>query len=127
VRKVLLAVTVVLLLTTAVWPQHGSAPPGYYPPTYSGDTWTGTVSAVDDQMREITLTYTKNSKTQTFTGVLKAGLKGKRQDGTEIEVKPSDFPIGSRLLVYYTEETKKVQGQKIKTNEIFKYGPAPEK
>ncbi len=52
--------TMVFLITfcVSVFGQHGSAPDGYYPPGYSGDTWTGEVVSTDDTTREITLTYT---------------------------------------------------------------------
>jgi len=123
--KTLFATWALLIFAAVLLAQHGTARNGYYPMNYHGDTWTGTVTSVNDQTRELTLTYTKGDKTEEFTGVLKAGLKAKRTDGSEAELKPSDFPIGTRLLVYYTPQTKKVEGQKVKTYEIFAFTAAP--
>lgn len=109
-----------LFVAGAVWAQHGSAPPGYYSLNYSGDTWTGTVTAVDDQTREIVLSYTSKDKTETFTGFLQPRYKIKLKDGSMRELKPSNIPIGAQLIVYYTVDSKKVDGKKIKTYEIFK-------
>ncbi len=124
-RRMLFATAALLIFTSVLRAQHGTAPNGYYPMNYHGDTWTGAVTSVNDQTREITLAYTKGDKTEAFTGVLKAGLKAKRTDGSEVELKPSDFPIGTRLVVYYTPQTKKVEGQKVTTYEIFAFTAAP--
>jgi hypothetical protein len=119
-RKAVLVVGFLFLAGTLAQAQHGTASPGYYPPGYSGDTWTGTVTSVNDQTREIALTYTNNDKTESFTGILQAGYKVKLKDGTTKELKPSDIPISTRLIVYYITETKKMDGKKVKTYEIFK-------
>lgn len=118
--KVILAIGLVLVIGATAHGQHGSAPAGYYPPTYAGDTWTGIVTSVSDQSREITLTYANKDKTETFIGILQAGYKINLKDGSTRELKPSNIPIGAHLIVYYTAATKKVDGKKIKTYEIFK-------
>ena len=64
----------ILLTTLPAFGQHGGAPPGYYPPGYSGDTWTGEVVSTDDTTREITLAYTNGTKSETFTAVSKGQL-----------------------------------------------------
>ena len=119
--KQLIAFCVLVLFACGARAQHGSAPNGYYPPGYSGDTWTGIVTATSDATREITLTYTKGEKTETFTGVLQPGFKAKRADGSTFEVKPSDFPNGTRLMVFYMQKTRKDGDKKIKYNEIFQF------
>ena len=124
-RKPLFATGVLLLLAASLHAQHGTASSGYFPPGYSGDTWTGTVTSTNNDTREITLTYTKGDKTETFTGVLKTGLKATRRDGTQTEWKPSDIPIGTRVVVYYMAQTKKVEGRKVKYYEIFEFTSAP--
>lgn len=120
-NKFLLTLCLLFVLAVGARAQHGSAPNGYYPPGYSGDTWTGTVTATDDASREITLTYTRGDKTETFTGVLQPGFKAKRKDGSTMEVKPSDFRNGTRLMVFYTQKTRKDGDKKIKYNEIFQF------
>jgi hypothetical protein len=119
-RKATSAMGLLLAFCSVASAQHGTAPNGYYPPGYVGDTWTGTVTSVNDEAREITLTYTKGDKTETFTGILQAGYKVKLKDGTSKELKPSSIPIGARLIVYYTPQTKKQDGKKVKIYEIFK-------
>src|SRR5712671_4780248 len=76
----------VLILLSRARAQHGSAADGYYPFGYAGDTWSGEVTSTNDDTREITLTYNKGSKTETFTGVLQVGYKVKLKDGTSHEL-----------------------------------------
>jgi len=120
-KKLLWMFCFLLLFTDRGRAQHGSAPNGYYPPGYTGDTWTGVVSATDDATREITLTYTKGDKTETFTGVLQPGYKVKLKDGSTAELKPSDFRTGTRLIVYYMQKTRKDGDKKVKYYEIFQF------
>ncbi|HKV05345.1 MAG TPA: hypothetical protein VJO53_09595 [Candidatus Acidoferrales bacterium] len=120
-----LLITAALVVSAPALAQHGSARDGYYPLGYVGDTWTGTVTSTNDDTREITLTYTKGDKTESFTGVLQSGLKAKRRDGSETEWKPSDIPLGTRIVVYYMAQTKKVEGRKVKFYEIFRFTSVP--
>src|SRR2546421_4568821 len=46
--------------------QKGTAPPGFYPSGFNGDTWSGEVTAVDETKREMTLTHGKDEKAKTF-------------------------------------------------------------
>lgn len=46
--------------------QKGTAEPDYYPMGYSGDTWTGEVTAFDNERRTLTLTHTSGKKALTF-------------------------------------------------------------
>ena len=123
-RGTLLACSLILAATPLL-AQHGSAGNGYFPPGYSGDTWTGVITANNDATREVTLTYTKGDKTETFVGTLQDGMKVPLKDGTSHEVKASDFSVGLRVTVYYMEKTKKVEGQKVKVNEIFRFQVLP--
>jgi hypothetical protein len=125
--KITLAFLATLLLALGAYAaQHGTAPSGYYQPNYFGDTWTGTVVSTNDQTREITLAYTtKKGKTETFTGVLQKDYKIRFKDGSVRQLKPSYIPVGTRLVVYYIPRTKKLNGRKIKTYEIFRFTKAP--
>jgi len=100
--------------------QHGTAPAGYYPAGYNGDMWTGALTAANDSTREITLSYTKKDKTQTFTGALEEKFTITLADGKKHELKPSDIAPGTILRVYYKPKTKKVEDKKVKYYEIFK-------
>jgi hypothetical protein len=99
--------------------QKGTAEPDYYPQNYSGDTWTGIVTAVNEETREFTLTFKKNDKADTFVGVLPKGFTHKMADGTDREIKLADL-MGMQLRVYYMSKTRKVNDQKIKYNDVFK-------
>jgi hypothetical protein len=118
-KTVCLALFAALLSLTAV-AQHGTAPTGYYPLGYNMDTWKGVVSSVNDATGEITLGYVGKKGAESFTGVLRPDYKVTRKDGTQHVLKPSDCPIGARLLVYYSPKTKKIDGKKIMYYEIWK-------
>ena len=99
--------------------QKGTAEPDYYPMGFNGDTWTGEVTSVNEDSREFTLTYKRGEKEQTFVGVLPKGYRVKMKDGSDHEVKMDDL-MGMRLKAYYIVRSKKVDGEKVKTNEVFK-------
>jgi hypothetical protein len=107
------------LTVTPAIAQHGEAEPGYYPTEYVGDTWQGNATSVDDQANTITLTYTKGSKTQTFTVRFAKGLAVSYSDGTSKVLKPSDIPIGAMVMAYYTNYSEKVNGKKTDIHEAF--------
>ncbi len=110
----------VLILLSRARAQHGSAADGYYPFGYAGDTWSGEVTSMNDDTREITLTYNKGSKTETFTGVLQEGYKVKLKDGTSHELKASEVLKGTHLMIFYMPKTKKDGDKKVKYYEIFR-------
>lgn len=120
-RKILFLMVGLSSLSTIAWAQHGTAKSGYYPNTYNGDAWTGTLTTVSDDRREMTLSYTdeKHRKTETFVGVLENGHITQTKDGQKYDLKPSMIPVGARLTVYYTVATKKEGEKKIKVNMIF--------
>jgi hypothetical protein len=100
--------------------QHGTAPNGYFPMGYAGDTWTGEVSGTNDASREITLVYNGSKKIETFVGVVQQGYKVKLKDGSESELKVSMIPTGTPLRIFYMARDRKVDGKKEKFYEIFR-------
>jgi hypothetical protein len=84
-----------------------------------GDTWTGVLTAADDDTRQITLTYAKGTKTESFIGVLEKGYLTKPRNGPELELKPSNLPKGTKFTVFYYTDSEKVQGKKVQVNTIF--------
>jgi len=122
-----IAVVVLFSTVTLCRAQYESAENGYYPSSYHGDTFTGTVVSTNSETREITLSYTnpKNGKTETFIGVLQEGYTLKFKDGTLHELKPSEMKVGKEFKVYYLCATKKVGGKKTTINTIFLIGGAP--
>jgi hypothetical protein len=112
---------VILLFSGVLIAQHGTAPNGYWPMGYNGDMWSGQITAVNPDTREITLTYKHKEKEETFIGVLKPGYAVKKQDGTAAEVQMQHIPIGVYMVAYYSPKTKKENGLKVKYNEIFDF------
>lgn len=81
--------------------QHGTAGNGYYPPGYSGDTWTGVVVSASEQTGEITLSYAdpKKGKTETFVGVPEQGYMVHEHGGAMRPLRLSDIRVGRTIKV----------------------------
>ncbi len=125
--KYSIAVVVLFSTVTLCRAQYGTAENGYYPPTYTGETFTGAVASANNETREITLSYAnpKDGKTQTFTGVLEDGYSLRLKDGNLHELKPSEIKLGTQFKVYYLSTTKKVGGKKTTIHAIFLIRGAP--
>ena len=117
-KTLFLTLAIFLVGAGASTAQKGTAEPGYYPMGYHGDTWTGLVTSANDDTREFTLSYKKGDKEETFVGVLPKVYIVKMKSGRDHEVKTTEL-IGMRLKAYYTANTKKVNDQKVKINEVF--------
>lgn len=126
-RDSVIAVALLLACQASAPAQERTAENGYYPPTYQGATFTGTVTAIDQATGEITLSYVAPNpkKSQTFVGVLEKGYTIKYRDGSKRLLEPSNIPIGARLTVFYMETHKKLEGKKVKVNIIFEIQSAP--
>ncbi|HTA23424.1 MAG TPA: hypothetical protein VK763_07815 [Terriglobales bacterium] len=95
--------------------QHGQAEGGYYALDYHGDTWTGTLTAVDHDKDAITLTYEHKGKTESFTGVLKHPLEVVDQYDHPAK---AHLQLGDGITAYYING-KKNKGV-VSDNLIFK-------
>jgi hypothetical protein len=62
VKRAMLITIFLMTFCFGVFGQHGTAPNGYYPMGYAGDTWTGEVVSTDDVTREINLTLLKREE-----------------------------------------------------------------
>jgi hypothetical protein len=119
-----------MLLSVFAAAQHGTAPNGYYPPGYFMDTWSGTVTAVNADTREVTLVYRGKKGEETFTGVYQPAGRTLGKDGKPVAAQMPNIPVGSYLVAYYIPKTRKVDGQKMQYNEIFQFelrAAAPQK
>ena len=133
------AFSILLFCSSAGAAQKGTAESGFYPFGYNGDTWTGVVTAANDDKREITLTYTKGDKTQTFVAVVPDGYVGwmKDESGDRVitvwpkgkndkppKVEPLHLNLADltdrRLMVYYMAQESKVGDQKVKINQVIR-------
>ncbi len=107
--------SLILSCAATAYSQYGTAPSNYYPPNYSGSTFTG--EATDTKNDQITLNYTKNSKTETFAGRFERPCSVPSTDGRNMT--PSDIPKGTVLTAFFYTEARKVNGQKLKENVIL--------
>jgi hypothetical protein len=99
--------------------QSGTAPSGYYPPTYNGSIFTGTLETVDADTQEIKLAYSKGSKSEHFIGRMESPCRWKEKGGPVHTFKASDIPKGTVLTAFYNTTTKKSGDQKSKENSVF--------
>jgi len=113
-RRVLTQGLISLLFSIIAVAQYGTAPNGNFPASYNGDTFTGTVTVAEGD--QLTLTYTKGSKTETFVGKLGAGCSVPTTDKSDRKMTASDIPQGTVATAFFNRNTKKVDGQKVKEN-----------
>jgi hypothetical protein len=90
--------------------QKGSAPEGFYPGNYHGDTFTGTVTQASSD--SLTLEYRNGNKAEVFSGTIeKACMAPTRQDPhTMKELHLTAIPKNSVLTVFYNGATVKDAG-----------------
>jgi hypothetical protein len=115
VRQIVTLLTTIAFLPIIVSAQYGIAPNNYYPDNYSGSIFTGVVTETGDN--QITLTFTKGSKTDTFTGLFETGRSGPARDDRRMI--PTDIPKGTVMTTFFNTRTKKVDGKKVKENWII--------
>src|SRR5579864_6901936 len=92
-----LVVLTIAILTQA---QKGSAPTGFYPSKYNGDTFRGSVTDADEQ-GHLTLEYSKGSKREQFTGITEAPCMGPTKDRGLKQLHLAAIPKGTVLTACY--------------------------
>jgi hypothetical protein len=92
-----LAVLAIAILAQA---QKGSAPTGFYPQKYNGDTFRGSVMDADEQ-GHLTLEYSKGSKRAQFRGVTEAPCMGPTKDRGLKQLHLAAIPKGTVLTAFY--------------------------
>jgi len=100
------AMLVVVVLAVPQFAQHGTAEAGLYTFDYHGDTWTGTLAAVDHEKGAITLEYEDKGKAESFTGIFKHPLEVVDQDGQPTKTR-THLQVGDRLTAYYIAQGSK--------------------
>lgn len=106
-----------LLFASVATAQYGTAPNNVYPDKYNGSIFTGIVAQTKDD--QITLTYAKTDKTETFIGRLEAPCAVPRADNSNRRMNASDIPRGTVMTAFFNSDSRKVNGQKIKENLIL--------
>jgi hypothetical protein len=115
-RDALAVVFALAFLLPWVLAQYGNAPNNYYPSTYSGAIFTGTVSANKDD--QVTLTFENKGQVETFVGRLDKNCSVSSKSGRGMTA--ADFPLGTEVTAFFNEETKKKgHGEKAKENVII--------
>lgn len=107
---------VVLLLSTVVGAQRGTAPNNYYPVGYNGSIFTGKVVQTTDD--SITLSYAHGSKTDTFEAYATAPCNLPATKTSTRPVPLSKVQTGAVVTIYYETRTLRVGGRKQKRNEV---------
>jgi hypothetical protein len=74
--------------------QKGKAEPDYYPLGYPGDTWTGAVTAFDNERRLLTLTHASGKNVLTFVASIPDAPYERRRDARNFRV--VDFPYNKQ-------------------------------
>ena len=106
-----------LLCDPVTFGQYGTAPNGYYPPGYSGDIFSGKVTAVDESTQVITILYDNGKKTDTFTGKLEKPCRVPSADGKLMAA--LDLPVGTGVTAFFERRSHKDGNTKVNENYII--------
>jgi hypothetical protein len=118
IKLVILVAAPIMVVLPAAFGQHGIARNNQNGSLH--DIWLGTVVSTNDATREITIISNKGFS-ESFTGVLKDHLSEKTKDGSKKELRPSDFPRGTKITVFYEQKKVKASSGEMKVyNEIFR-------
>jgi hypothetical protein len=104
-------ILVALFFMPTLSAQKGTAPNGYYPYYYQGDTFTGRLESVNDSTQEMTLVYRKGAKAEPFLGRLESSCGWTDAHRNVHTFRASDIPMGTVLTAFYTVEAVKSAGQ----------------
>ena len=88
--RLLLVPTFLIICVGTIMAQQGTADADYYPLGYSGKTWTGAVTAFDNQQCTLTLT-SDDDKKSTFVATIPDAPYERRHDARNYRV--IDFPF----------------------------------
>jgi len=83
--------------------QKGKAEPDYYPMGYSGDTWTGEVTAFDNKYRTLTLTHTSGKDVVTFVASIPDAPYELGRDARNFRVVDFPYKKDARIQVFKYE------------------------
>jgi len=89
----------------------------------NGKSTTGTVTATNEDAREITLSVPKGGGAEEFVGEVIQGLHMRQAGGQAFELKVSQVPLGTRITIFYTTERKKVAGKWVSYRLIYRFEP----
>jgi hypothetical protein len=102
-----------LLLPYTLLAQHDIAPNGYYPPAYTGDTFTGIVVSTDPAIDTVTLQYTTKLHPESLSVNLNGGCSVPSRTGQPMHA--NSIPPGTVMTAFYMTQTQKHDGKKERT------------
>jgi len=115
---ILLLSAAALVIVSPANGQKGTAPNGYYPDSFQGDTFTGRAESARPNLEELTLVYTNGKKTEHWVGRLESPCSWTDKGGQVHTMHVSDMFEGDLLTVYYITRTTKADNVKTTTNWI---------
>jgi len=116
---ILLLSAAALVFVSPANAQKATAPNGYYPVDFQGDTFTGRAESARPNLEELTLVYTKGKKTEHWVGRLESSCSSTDKGGQVHAMHVSDMFEGDLLTVYYITRTTKADNVKTTTNWII--------
>jgi len=108
---------IALVFASGALGQYGRAPNGYYPSAYSGDIFSGRVSAADEASGLITVSSKEKKKTDVFVGRLQEPCAVPSKDGKPMTA--SDLPIGTDVTVFFEKNMLKDGSSSTRENLII--------
>lgn len=121
IMKRLLFATVCLVISVGLCQaQKKKADPDYYPQGYSGETWTGEVTAVDNDKRTLTLTYTKGKDVSIFIATIPDAPYEWQRDARNFRV--VDFPFDKKATVQTFKYVGKGEGAVVLIPDVMGVG-----
>lgn len=108
---------ILLLLDAVAFGQYGTAPNGYYPSRYNGEIISGRVTAVDEVAEQITISFEKAKKTETFVGRLDAPCAVPSKDGKPMTA--LDLPVGTDVTAFFVTSVPEDKNSSEKENSII--------
>jgi hypothetical protein len=110
------AIAIVLSLQVAAAGQFGTAPNNYYPPSYNGGTFTGTVESTT--ANSIKLVYKHGDRAETFEATAVAPCRLPEGNNAVAPFPLSTIKNGSVVTLLYNAKTVKTDGRKQKKYEV---------
>lgn len=103
IKRLFVAFGCLLLCAGTSVAQKGKAEPDYYPMGYSGETWTGEVTAFDNNNRTLTLTHTRGKDVVTFVASIPDAPYELRRDLRLFRVVDFPYKKDAKIQVFKYE------------------------
>ncbi len=119
-KRLLFATACLVICVGLCQAQKKKADADYYPQGYSGETWTGEVTAVDNDKRKLTLTDTKGKEVSTFIATIPDAPYEWQRDARNFRV--VDFPFDKKATVQTFKYVGKGEGAGVLIPDVMGVG-----